>query len=228
MLQGLFEQVLGGLLAPVLCRETGGEDESVIGQCRLGPAMLGAGLGELVRDVPACHPPVGVDADQEPGVVVDEVEYFGVAAVGQPPVGEVRLPHLVGKGGLEADERGFGALPGLVGDLCCLSEDAVDRGFRRGRVAFLFQVDPDGFRSCVQALRGQVLAEEDDAFADVFGSAVRSGLGSFGSWFVCGFAFTGVAAEELLDPPFGDVEVLRGRLGGHGCLGDGHDDGLVC
>jgi hypothetical protein len=38
----------------------------------------------------------GVAGDGDPGVVVDDVEDFDVAVIGQAPVGDVGLPALVG------------------------------------------------------------------------------------------------------------------------------------
>jgi len=53
---------------------------------------------------------VGGEVEQVAGVVVDEVQDLHAGAVGQGPVGEVGLPHLIGLGGCEASLRGTGPL----------------------------------------------------------------------------------------------------------------------
>ena len=52
---------------------------------------------------------------QEPGVVVEEVEDLDVGAVSEAPVGEVGLPGLVGLGGFEADVGATGVVSGARG-----------------------------------------------------------------------------------------------------------------
>ncbi len=51
--------------------------------------MLGGGFDELFCHVSACHTPVGVNAQEISGVVVDEVQDFCVGAVGEAVVGEI-------------------------------------------------------------------------------------------------------------------------------------------
>ncbi|KQT02049.1 hypothetical protein ASG23_01380 [Cellulomonas sp. Leaf395] len=57
---------------------------------------------ERGHDVVPAEPVVGGAGQYEPGVVVDEGQDVGVGAVGEPDVGEVGLPRLVGQVGLEA------------------------------------------------------------------------------------------------------------------------------
>ena len=52
----------------------------------------------------------GVRGGEQARVVVEVVDDLPVGAVGEVPVGNVALPHLVRKRGLEADEEGLGAL----------------------------------------------------------------------------------------------------------------------
>lgn len=70
--------------------------------------------------------------DQEPGVVVDDVEDLDVAAPRELPVGDVGLPPLVRLVGLEADERAFGTFLGLGGDEAPPGEDPPDCRWRGG------------------------------------------------------------------------------------------------
>lgn len=83
-------------------RRRGGEDGSVVGQDRGGCAPVGEGRGDGVDDVGAGGDGSGDTGDGQSGVVVDDVEDFDLAVIGQAPVGDVGLPELVGQVGLEA------------------------------------------------------------------------------------------------------------------------------
>ncbi len=76
--------------------ESCGEHESVVSQGGLRDAVQGAGALEGLDHDVAGDSGVGGDRDQVAGVVVEEDQYFGVGAVGEPDVGEVGLPALVG------------------------------------------------------------------------------------------------------------------------------------
>jgi hypothetical protein len=61
--------------------------------------------------------PMGGDRERVAGVVVDPVEYFYVGVIGEPPVGDVGLPALVGLFGGKPDVGGFGAFVRLGVDV---------------------------------------------------------------------------------------------------------------
>ncbi|MDT5369480.1 MAG: hypothetical protein QOC62_3911 [Mycobacterium sp.] len=80
----------------------GGEDGAVIGQHAGRCAPVGEGGDEGVDDVWAGRDGSGDTSDGGPGVVVDDVEDFHLAVIGQAPVGGVGLPALIGLFGFEA------------------------------------------------------------------------------------------------------------------------------
>lgn len=74
----------------------------------LSAGSLPGARGDRVDDVGAGGDGSGDTGDGDPGVVVDDVEDFDVAVIGQAPVGDVGLPALVGQVGSKRfhDERG--------------------------------------------------------------------------------------------------------------------------
>ena len=58
---------------------------------------------------------VGGAGQQVAGVVVEPVQDLDVGAIGEAPVGEVRLPGLVGLGGFEPDVGGAGVVSAAPG-----------------------------------------------------------------------------------------------------------------
>jgi len=66
------------------------------------------------------------DRERVAGVVVDPVEDLHVSAIGQPPVGEVRLPALVGLLGGKPDIGGLGAPLRCRCHQACGAEVTVD------------------------------------------------------------------------------------------------------
>ena len=104
-------------------------------------------------------------AEQVAGVVVEPVQDLHVTAVGQTPVGEVRLPGFVREFRLEAAVGAAGPLVGVGDDGAVAGQDPRDRR-RRDVGLFLLQVPGDGVRAGVQALLGQVLAELENAVDD--------------------------------------------------------------
>jgi hypothetical protein len=96
------------------------------------------------------------------GVVVEPGEDLGVGGVGEPVVGEVGLPGLVGKGCLEADLGRAGPFLGLRDDQAVGSEVAADRRSRHGELVVLAQVPGDGVGPGVEALLGQLFPQPDD------------------------------------------------------------------
>ena len=146
-----FELVASALSAG----ESGGEHHAVVGQCGCWNAMGGMGFAECVEDDGSGDAVVGGDGECVAGVVVEPGQDFGVDASGDPPVGEVGLPALVGLFGGEADVGGLGSFrrgrcyqPGR-------GEVAADRGDRHREVVVMVQVPGDGVRSGVEALVAQ-------------------------------------------------------------------------
>jgi hypothetical protein len=72
-------------------------------------------------------PNIGVGAEEEPGVVVDQVEDLGWVPVGELPGGDLSLPPLVRQIGFEADARADRTLLGLRDDESVALEDPPDR-----------------------------------------------------------------------------------------------------
>ena len=75
-----------------------------------------AGRGERGHHVVAGDPPEGRAGEQVAGVVVEPADDLDLGAVGEVPVGEVGLPDLVGRGGLEPDPGAARALARLGHD----------------------------------------------------------------------------------------------------------------
>jgi hypothetical protein len=94
-----------------------------------------AGAGDAVEDG---------GAEKVAGVIIEPVEYLDVAAVGQVPVGEVRLPALVGLGCLEAVVGAARPLLRLGCDQAGSVQDPSDRGGGRDRQPALVEVPGDG------------------------------------------------------------------------------------
>ena len=63
------------------------------------------GLVEALNDVGCFDPPIGVGAQEQTRVVVDQVEDLDDLASGELPGGDVRLPHLVWQLCFKADQR---------------------------------------------------------------------------------------------------------------------------
>ena len=73
-----------------------GEHRPVVGQHAGRIAIASSSFTEAVVDVGGLEHPQGVAADAESGVVVEEVENLHVGALGELPVGDIKLPALVG------------------------------------------------------------------------------------------------------------------------------------
>jgi hypothetical protein len=83
---------LEGVAAAAPAGEAGGVDEGVVGQHGGGKALLSGGVLEGAQDDGAGDVGVGGDAERVAGMVVEPGEDLAVGAVGESPVGEVRLP----------------------------------------------------------------------------------------------------------------------------------------
>lgn len=124
----------------------------------------------------SAHAGVGGAAQQIPRVVIEPVQNFDIGAVGQMPVGEVRLPAGVGLGGLEADIGAARSFTWLAGDQPGLVQDAADRRCRGGLQAFVFQMPGNGDRAGVMALTGQLGAQSDHPVANLRCGGVRAAM----------------------------------------------------
>lgn len=80
----------------------------------------------------SAHAGVGGAAQQIPRVVIEPVQNFDIGAVGQMPVGEVRLPAGVGLGGLEADIGAARSFTWLAGDQPGLVQECGGSSMSRG------------------------------------------------------------------------------------------------
>lgn len=165
----------------VAASESGGEDESVVGQRGGGDAVGVAGGTELGDDVGSGDRGVGGAADQEPGVVVDEAQDLDVGAVGEGDAGEVRLPAFVRQVSFEPEVGALGSLARLGRDQARARQDPPDRRDRRCADAGVFQVRGDrvgsGVQSCaVRLVRSAMTASMvacSVAREPPFGRAVR-------------------------------------------------------
>ena len=142
------------LLRPPVKRD--GVDGPVVGERGGGPAVGVAGRGEGRDHVVAADPPEDRAPEQVAGVVVEPGRDLDLAPVGQAPVGEVRLPDLVGRGGLEADPGAARALVRLGHDEARGVEDAPDGRGRRDRQALAPEVPGDRGRAGVEAAGGEL------------------------------------------------------------------------
>ena len=166
-----------GLEPAAAVAELGGEDAAVVGQHRRRqpetPCTLVEGGHHIGRGRDRQH---NGDRDH-PGVVVDEIEDLHPGAVGEGPVGHVRLPGLVGQRRLEAHPGGPWPLLGLGDDEATPDQGPVDAGPARSGSVTLSQVVLDGEWSGVEALLGQLLAQGHDLVLELHGHLGRATVG---------------------------------------------------
>ena len=112
---------------------------------------------------------VGAAGQQQPGVVVEDVEDFHVGAIGEAPVGDVGLPEFVGLVGGQAFSGRAGSFVGLGYDESALVQDAPNRRYSRhiGDGGVAGQVFGDGGRAGVVALFAERLAQPHDGVFDL-------------------------------------------------------------
>ena len=87
-------------------------------------------------------------------MVIDHVQDLDLGPIGELPMGDVGLPHLVGHLGLEPYERAPWSLLGLGCDEAPAAEDSPDRGDRRGGAVAPLQVEADGVGARVESFLG--------------------------------------------------------------------------
>jgi len=111
-------------------------------------------------------------------MVVDQVEDLDISPVGQPPMGGVGLPELIGQLGLEAVPGRLGTLVGLGGDEALGLEDSPDGLTRRRTAQSHGEVVGDGLSAGVDTEPDQLLAQLDDDLLDFSRSPSRRRLGT--------------------------------------------------
>jgi hypothetical protein len=126
------------------------------------------------HDVGRLEHPQGLGGEEKPGVVVEHVQDLDLGGVCELPVGDVRLPPLVGLIGLETDERALRPLLGLRGDEAPTRQDPPDRPGSGGAAVASGEVSGDGVSPGVQTLVGELVAERDDLVLDPLGGAPRT------------------------------------------------------
>jgi hypothetical protein len=152
-----------------------------VGQGRGRDAMGGNGLPEDVAHDRAGDPVVGGDREGVAGVVVEPAQDLGIGAgacvgSGQPVVGEVGLPALVGLLGLEADVGRAGAFGRLRGDQAQPGQVPGDRRPRDPDTMMMLQVPADRVAAGVQAALDELLTYRDDQLEHCRGARVGGGL----------------------------------------------------
>src|SRR5205823_4023729 len=178
-----------------------------------GQAELFGRAVEDVNHIAGLNGEEGGGGEVEAGVVVQEVEDLDRGVVLQLPGGGIGLPRLVGRLGLEADERAARSLVRLRRDEAVALQDPPDGGYR-GRLREAFgQVMVDGLRTAVVARRDQLGAEPQDL-----------GVGASGPWLQGPVAAFLEALEESVDAALGGA-MVPGELSGAAVLeDDGVDD----
>ena len=199
---------------------------AVVGERGGGDAVPGARLAERLLDGLHGDRRVRARVQEEPGVVVEPGDDERVRAVRDRPVGEVRLPRLVGQRGLEPRVRGPGPLPRLGAHQARLLEDAMDRGVRRRPDALALQPGGDGLRPRVQTGGVQLAPERDDPLPGLLPGPVGDTARAPGTGQETFLALLAVPASQLVRPLPGDA-VAPGGLGDRHAREDRVDDGLV-
>ena len=157
-------------------------------------------------------------------MVVEVVEDLDAGVVGELPVSEVALPHLVGQIGLEADERALGPLLRLWRDQPVALEDAPDGGDGWSVGACQRKVVVDGVWAGVVSCGVQLTAQGEDRFLELGSGGVRARLGTARLRFEGGLPAGAIAGHQLGDPGFGDTgggcHISMGAAFAKDCLND--------
>src|SRR2546430_12082111 len=102
-------------------------------------------------------------AQQVWGVIIKPVQALHAGPFGEPPVDEVRLPHLVWLRHLKPRVGASWPFPWLRGDQAGLVQDPPDRGGRRRSQTFAFELPTDRFRAGIESIRGELRSQLDHA-----------------------------------------------------------------
>jgi hypothetical protein len=170
--------VLEAVAAARAAREPGGEHHPVVGQRGGGNTVSGGGLAEGGQHDRTGDPVVRGHREREPGMVVEPAQDLhirarGAVGAGQPVVGEVRLPGLVGLLGGEPQVGAPRSLLRFRRHESPSGQQPSDRGPADLEAMVVTQVPADGVRAGVEALLGQLLAEPDDPLHRGLGGGVR-------------------------------------------------------
>ena len=160
------EQVLEAVAAADQAR---GVDRPVVGERGGRPAVRVAGRGEGGDHVVARDPPEHRAPEQVAGVVVEPADDLDAAPVREAPVGEVGLPDLVGRRGLEPDPGAPGPLVRLGDDETRGVEGPADGRGRRDRQGLAPEVPRDRDRPGVEPLARELRPEGNDPLAHLVG-----------------------------------------------------------
>ena len=145
-------------------------------------------------------------------MVVEPGEDFGVGAVSEAVVGDVRLPGFVGLFGLESDVGGAGFLFRFRGDQFGSFDDPIDRGAGQCGLVVVLKVPGDGVSTGVEALGGKGAAQFDNEVDCGLWGVLGAGFGASRAGLERGVAFGAVAGHEDRYPGWGHV-VVAGNLG---------------
>jgi hypothetical protein len=138
------------------------EDGAVVAEERCRQAVQLHRPVEALNDVGRFHALLGIRAQEQARVVVDQVEDLHHLARGQAPGGDVRLPQLVGQLGAEADQRRARALVRLWDYQPLTPENAPDARERWDVLPIDGEVLGDRRRPGIVAESLQLAAQLDD------------------------------------------------------------------
>ena len=131
-------------------------------------------------------------------MVVEPADDLDLAAIREPPVGDVGLPQLVGRRGLEAEPRAARALARLGHDQPGGVEDPPDRRARGRPSALPPEVPGDRHGAGIEPAGGELRAQGDDPLAERLRRPARTGERPAGPWLHAVQAALAVAAQEPL------------------------------
>ena len=125
-------------VAPALAPgEPGGEDHAVVGEGGRRNPVFFTGFAEFGQNDRSGDAAVRGDRQRVAGMVVNPVEDLHVSAIGEPPVGEVGLPALVGLLGGKPDIRGLWAPLWCRCHQACGAQVPVDRVHRHDQAVMV-------------------------------------------------------------------------------------------
>ena len=175
---------LQGVAAALAAGKARGKDHPDVGQRRGRRAEAGHRGQEVVaHDGRAGQGLVGGHVQGVAAVVVQPGQDLGVGAgravgLGEPVVGEVGLPGLIGQGGGEPVVGRLGSLLRRWGDQPGAGQVAADGGRRHGHAVVVAEVPGDGVGPGVQARGGELVAELGDQRDGGWWDGGRAGLGA--------------------------------------------------